>query len=116
MMSKHRSDEAFDTWLREELHSRQTYLEDEGFSDRVLAAVPARPATDRLRPYLWSLLLALAATLLTLWLFPGWSWLLSVLAAFITLPLMTLLMIGAVMSLVMAALVGLLLWQSESLP
>lgn len=114
-MTHHGPEEDFDSWLAQELRARQPYLEDEGFSDRVMHAVPTAPASGRLRPLLWSLFLALSSLLLTLWLFPGWGWLSSLLAAFLTLPLSMLLLIGLGMGLGMAALACLVFWQSGAL-
>lgn len=114
-MNHYGSEDDFDSWLTQELRARQPYLEDDGFSDRVMHAVPAAPAGARLRPLLWSLLLALMTGLATLWLFPGWGWLSTLLTAFLTLPLTTLLLIGLGMSLGMTALAGIALWQSGGL-
>lgn len=105
----------FDSWLTQELRARQPYLEDDGFSDRVMHAVPASPASGRLQALLWSLLLALMTVLVILWLFPGWGWLTALLTAFLTLPLTTLLLIGLGIGLGMTALAALALWQGGAL-
>lgn len=114
-MTHNGSEDDFDSWLTQELRARQVYLEDDGFSDRVMHAVPGAPAGGRLRPLLWSLLLALMTGLVTLWLFPGWAWLSTLLTAFLTLPLTALLLLGLGVGLGMTALAALALWQSGAL-
>lgn len=108
---KHDRQDNFDRWLADELHSRQVYLEDEGFSDQVMAAVPAAPRTQRLHTLAWAALLSMICVIVILSLFPGWTALYSLVTAFLTLPLMTLLQIGLGLGLGITTLGALAIWQ-----
>lgn len=101
----------FEQWLTEQLHDRQPYLEDKGFSDQVMAAVPAAPRIRHLRPLIWATLLALGCVIIMLALFPGWTTLFNLVTAFLTLPLLTLLQIGLGLGLSITALGALAIWR-----
>ena len=101
----------FEQWLTEQLHDGQPYLDDDGFSDQVLAAVAVAPRTRYPRPLVWATLLALGCLILIAGLFPGWAAVSNLATALLTLPLLTLLQIGLGLGLGISTLGALAIWR-----
>lgn len=113
--SKQNQQNDFEQWLTAQLHDCQPYLDDNGFSDQVMAALPASAGSTQLRPLVWATLLALGCAMIILGLFPGWAVLLnllsSLLISLLTLPLLTLLQIGLGLGLGITSLGALVIWR-----
>jgi hypothetical protein len=108
----------FNQWLQRELTHPSEYLNDDGFTDKVMAALPAQRPRGVLAPALWTLLLALLAGAVGLALFPGWDWAYSLLDAFVSLllltsvqmSLMTLVQMGLGFTLILGTIAAATLW------
>lgn len=100
----------FNQWLQRELTRHSEHLNDDGFTDRVMAALPAQRPRGVMAPALWTTLLALLAGALGLALFPGWDWVYSLLDAFVSLPLVTLVQMGLGFTLILGTIAAATLW------
>ncbi len=98
----------FDQWLQRELTPE--HLNDDGFTDKVMAALPARRRRSALAPAIWTSLLALLAGALGLALFPGWDWVYDLATIFVSLPLTTLVQMGLGVTLALGAIAAATLW------
>lgn len=103
----------FDQWLSRELTRNQPYIDDEGFTDRVMAQLPPRPPKRQAANIATLALLALIAGSLGLNLQGDWSWLHPLIQTFANLSLMDLVQWGLGMTLVLAGLVTAVLWPNE---
>jgi len=110
-------DTAFDAWLSRQLQADRDYLDDDGFTDAVMAAVP--PASRRrslMQALLWPTCLALSGTAASLGAFAGLGTALSAFTALATLPLSTLLLIGALTGLAVSLAGSVILWAALRAP
>jgi hypothetical protein len=108
----------FNQWLQRELTRPSKYLNDDGFTDKVMAALPAQRPRGVLAPAIWTILLALLAGGVGLALFPGWDWTYSLLNAVVSLPLLTsvqmslltLVQMGLGFTLILGTIAAAILW------
>lgn len=65
------SDKSFDDFLKQTLQQRSEYIDDDDFTARVMAGLPA---PHRLNPWLERLILALPVSLIALWVVSQLPW------------------------------------------
>lgn len=104
----------FDQWLRRELTRNQPHIDDEGFTDRVMAQLPPRPPKRQVSNIAALALLALTAGALGLNFQGDWSWVQTLVETFATLSLMDLVQWGMGMTILLAGLVTAVLWPNEA--
>lgn len=107
-----RDEHDFDQWLQQELKRNADYVNDDGFTDGVMAAIPAQPSRTWPFTVAWTLC-ALLTGALALALFPGWEWVYSLAGAIAGWSLTTIMQIGATVSLLLVLLATALVWNED---
>ncbi|WP_444930604.1 hypothetical protein ACJJIF_02155 [Microbulbifer sp. SSSA002] len=64
------SDQEFDAWLSEQLQFNEPHLDNDGFCDRVMAALPVQPKRSKRRASYSQYIAVAAALLIVAWQFP----------------------------------------------
>lgn len=94
-----------DARLTRALRRSADYIDDDGFSDRVMQSLPA-PSRRPVGPLLWVLLVAALAGVLGVAVIPVQAWTYTLVASILAMPLGTMLQVGALITLVLTAALG----------
>lgn len=113
-MSFPSDDRELERWLARELKQSAEYIDDNGFTDRVMSSLPVEPAPRRLPFWLGSLLVALLLGMGAVLIVPVQPLMVQLTSMLLATPLIAWLQVGLGLSLLVVTGAGYWVWREVS--